>query len=59
MVVLRVDVSRGEVGNGGLFVLVGYVSVFLFLEENYIETNYFGWIYIVILTIHLSFTGVE
>ena len=52
------DVSRGEVGNGGLFLLVGYVSVFLFLEENYIETNYFGWIYIAILTVNASFISV-
>ena len=56
---LKADISMRELLNGGLFMFVGYISVFLFFLENYIERNYFGWIYIVILTVYSSFTGVE
>jgi len=56
---IKADISKRELLNGGLFMFVGYISVFLFFLENHIERNYFGWIYIVILTVYSNFTGVE
>jgi len=56
---VKANISRKELLSCGLFIFVGYISVFLFLLENYIEINYFGWIYILILTVHFSLTGVE
>jgi hypothetical protein len=58
MVIVRARVFRREVLSGGLFVFVGYVSVFLFLLENDVEINYFGWVYIAILVVNASFISV-
>ena len=56
---VRANTSMRELLNCGLFIFVGYISVFLFILENQIEINYFGWMYILILTVHFNFTGVE
>ena len=55
---VKANISRRELLNCGLFILVGYVSVFLFISIGQIERNYFGWFYIVILTVYISFTGI-
>ena len=56
---VKVNMSRRELLNFGSYMLVGYISVFLFIQENHVERNYFGWIYIVILTVQISFVSVE
>ena len=38
--------------------MVGYVSVLLFIEITPAPRNYFGWFYIVILTVDASLTSI-
>jgi len=59
LVVVKANIYRKELLNGGLVLFVGYISVFLFLLEDHTERNYFGWIYILILTVYFGFTGIE
>jgi hypothetical protein len=56
--ILRACISGKEILNGALFIFVGYVSIFLFLEVDYAERNYFGWGYILIVVVSIGFTGV-
>ena len=35
----------------GLFMMMGYISVLFFMEENYLPRNYLGWFYIAFMTV--------
>jgi hypothetical protein len=51
-----------RVSGGGrevvLFGVVGYVSVFLYVLEENPENNYFGWLYITILSVNITHTTI-
>ena len=51
---LQATTSTKELLNTGLFILAGYISIFLFILESHEEKNYFGWYYIGLLTVYAS-----
>jgi len=55
---LKANTSTKELLNTGLFILAGYISIFLFIFEDHEEKNYFGWYYIGLLTVYASISGI-
>ena len=55
---LQANTSTKELLNTGLFILAGYISIFLFILESHQEKNYFGWYYIGLLTVYASINSV-
>jgi hypothetical protein len=55
---LKANTSTKELLNTGLFILAGYISIFLFILESHEEKNYIGWYYIGLLTIYASISGI-
>ena len=55
---LQVNTSTKELLNAGVFILAGYISVFLFILESHVDRNYFGWYFIVLSTVYASTSSV-
>ena len=56
--IVKANTSLREFSNIGLFMVVGYISVLLFFEENPVPKNYVGWFYIVFLNFYISLKSV-
>jgi hypothetical protein len=54
---LRAITPTREWLNASVFILAGYISIFLFILENHDDRNYFGWYYIVLLTVYAGASG--
>ena len=54
---LQANTSTKELLNTGVFILAGYISIFLLILESHVDRNYFGWYYIVLLTVYASASG--
>jgi hypothetical protein len=55
---LQANTSTKELLNAGVFILAGYLSIFLFVLESHVDRNYFGWYFIALLTVYASISGV-
>jgi len=55
---LQANTSTKELLNAGVFILAGYISIFLFVLESHVDRNYFGWYFIVLLTVYASISSV-
>jgi len=51
---VKTNISPKELVNFGVFMIVGYISVLLFIDENPVARNYVGWFYIALTTIYIS-----
>ena len=56
---LQKNASTKDLLNAGLVILTSYISIFLFILESKVEANYFGWAYILLLTVYASMSGLE
>ena len=55
---LQANTSTKEKVNAGVIILTGYISIFLLILEYHDDKNYFGWYFIVLLTVFSSASGV-
>ena len=57
LVFLQTNTSTRELWTVGLFILAGYISIFLLILEYHEDNHYFGWYYIVLLSVYASING--
>jgi hypothetical protein len=55
--VLQANTSTKEWLNTGSLILAGYISIFLFILEYHEDNHYFGWYYIVLISVYASING--
>jgi len=49
---------KTEMMNFVLFIIVGYISAILLVEQNALARNYLGWFYIIFLGIYITITSI-